>query len=50
MRDEKVPPAQPHGELREVFPGVFFVTETVGLPGRTPGARRTPPCPPTAIS
>jgi hypothetical protein len=27
------PPAMPHGELREVFPTVFFVTGTVKLPG-----------------
>jgi hypothetical protein len=30
------PPAQPHGELREVLPGVFFVTGTVGMPSRLP--------------
>jgi hypothetical protein len=36
MSDDKFPPAQPHGELREVFPDVFFVTGTVGLPGPLP--------------
>ena len=36
MSSSKFPPAQPHGALREVFPGVFFVTGTVGMPGPLP--------------
>jgi hypothetical protein len=31
-----MPPALPHGSLCEVFPGVFFVTGTVGMPGPLP--------------
>jgi hypothetical protein len=30
------PAAQPHGELREVLPDVYFVTGTVALPGLLP--------------
>jgi hypothetical protein len=30
------PPAQPHGELRELFPNVFFVTGTMRMPGPVP--------------
>src|SRR5262245_19218630 len=30
------PPALPHGEIREVLPGVHFVTGTVPLPGPLP--------------
>ncbi len=30
------PPAQPHGELDEVLPGVFLVTGTIRLPGPLP--------------
>jgi hypothetical protein len=30
------PAALAHGELSEVFPGVFFVTGTVGMPGALP--------------
>lgn len=30
------PPALPHGDLREVLPGVYFVTGTVGMPGPLP--------------
>ena len=30
------PPAQSHGELREVLPGLHFVTGTVSLPGPLP--------------
>jgi hypothetical protein len=30
------PPALPHGEIREVFDDLFFVTGTVGLPGPLP--------------
>jgi len=30
------PPALPHGELREVLPGMYLVTGTVGLPGPLP--------------
>jgi hypothetical protein len=29
-------PALPHGEIREVLPGVHFVTGTVGMPGPLP--------------
>jgi len=36
MSSSKFPPAQPHGALREVFPDVFFVTGTAGLPGPLP--------------
>ncbi|MFO0650006.1 MAG: hypothetical protein U0326_27545 [Polyangiales bacterium] len=36
MSSKTFPPAQPHGALREVFPDVFFVTGTVGLPGPLP--------------
>jgi hypothetical protein len=28
--------AQPHGELREVLPGIYFVTGSLKLPGRLP--------------
>ena len=30
------PPAEPHGELEEVFPDVFFVIGSVGFPGPVP--------------
>ncbi|HTR50310.1 MAG TPA: hypothetical protein VMJ10_06350 [Kofleriaceae bacterium] len=30
------PPALPHGELREVLPGLYFVTGTVRMPGPLP--------------
>jgi hypothetical protein len=30
------PAAQPHGELREIVPDVYFVTGTVKLPGPLP--------------
>jgi glyoxylase-like metal-dependent hydrolase (beta-lactamase superfamily II) len=30
------PPALPHGDIREVLPGVHFVTGTLGLPGPLP--------------
>lgn len=30
------PPALPHGELREIFPGVHLVTGTVAMPGPLP--------------
>src|SRR5262245_50360056 len=30
------PPALPHGPLREVFPGIWFVTGTLALPGPFP--------------
>ena len=30
------PPALPHGELRELFPDVFFVTGTMRMPGAMP--------------
>jgi hypothetical protein len=30
------PSAQPHGELREILPGIYFVTGTVKLPGPLP--------------
>lgn len=36
MATSKQPPALPHGELAEIFPHVFFVTGTVGLPGPLP--------------
>jgi hypothetical protein len=31
-----VPPAQPHGDIREVLRGIFFVTGTMGMPGPLP--------------
>lgn len=36
MKPRPFPPALPHGALREVFPDVFFVTGTIGLPGPMP--------------
>ena len=36
MKPRPFPPALPHGELREIFPDVFFVTGTIGLPGPLP--------------
>jgi hypothetical protein len=30
------PPALPHGDIREVLPGIYFVTGTVGMPGPLP--------------
>ena len=30
------PPARAHGELEELFPDVFFVTGSLGMPGRLP--------------
>jgi hypothetical protein len=30
------PPAMPHGQLREVLPGIHFVTGTIGMPGPLP--------------
>lgn len=36
MKPRPFPPALPHGDLREPFPGVFFVTGTIGLPGPMP--------------
>jgi hypothetical protein len=30
------PPAFAHGELREIFPDIFFVTGTIRMPGRVP--------------
>jgi hypothetical protein len=30
------PPAQPHGEIHEALPGLFFVTGTIALPGPLP--------------
>src|SRR5215212_2095891 len=30
------PPALPHGELREIFPDVFFVTGSIAMPGPVP--------------
>lgn len=30
------PPAMPHGELREVLSGIYFVTGSVAMPGRLP--------------
>src|ERR1051325_7146413 len=30
------PPALPHGEIREVLPGIHFVMGTVGMPGPLP--------------
>lgn len=30
------PPAQPHGELRQILPDVYFVTGTVKMPGAMP--------------
>jgi len=36
MKSRPFPPALPHGELVEVFPDIFFVTGTIGLPGPLP--------------
>jgi hypothetical protein len=36
MSNRPFPPPQPHGELTEVLPGIFFVTGTVGMPGPLP--------------
>ncbi len=36
MKPRPFPPAFPHGELREVLPGIFFVTGTVAMPGPLP--------------
>jgi hypothetical protein len=36
MKPRPHPPALPHGELSEIFPGVFFVTGTIALPGPLP--------------
>jgi hypothetical protein len=30
------PPSQPHGDIEEVLPGLFFVIGTVGMPGPLP--------------
>jgi hypothetical protein len=30
------PPALPHGEIREIFPDIHFVTGTIGMPGPLP--------------
>ncbi len=30
------PPSQPHGEIREELPGLFFVTGSIGMPGPLP--------------
>lgn len=36
MTDHAVPAALPHGEMEEIFPNIFFVTGTIGLPGPMP--------------
>ena len=36
LKPRPFPVAQPHGELREVFPGLYFVTGTVSMPGPFP--------------
>jgi hypothetical protein len=36
MTSRAHPPAYPHGELREVFPDVFFVMGTLSMPGPIP--------------
>jgi hypothetical protein len=36
MKPRPFPAALPHGEIREVFPGVFFVTGTVAMPAPLP--------------
>lgn len=36
LRTRSHPPALPHGDLREVLPGIHFVTGTVALPGPLP--------------
>ena len=36
MPERKVPPALPHGELEEVFAGIYFVTGTICMPGPLP--------------
>lgn len=36
MKPRPFPPALPHGEIREVFPDVFFVTGTIALPAPLP--------------
>jgi hypothetical protein len=36
MKARPFPPALPHGELREVLPGLSFVTGTIALPGPLP--------------
>jgi glyoxylase-like metal-dependent hydrolase (beta-lactamase superfamily II) len=36
LKPRPFPAALPHGELSELFPGVFFVTGTVSMPGPLP--------------
>jgi hypothetical protein len=36
MKPRPHPPALAHGDLRELFPGVFFVTGTIAMPGPLP--------------
>jgi hypothetical protein len=36
VKPRPFPPALPHGELRELFPDVFVVTGTIGIPGPFP--------------
>jgi hypothetical protein len=36
MTEKTFPPVLPHGEIEEVFPNVFFVTGTIGMPGSMP--------------
>jgi hypothetical protein len=36
MASRPHPPAQPHGEIREVLPNLFFVTGTTSMPGPLP--------------
>jgi hypothetical protein len=36
MSDRIHPPALPHGDLREVLPGIHFVTGTIAMPGPLP--------------
>lgn len=36
MAKQAFPPAYPHGELREVFPDVFFITGSAAMPGPLP--------------
>ena len=34
MTNNDFPAAQPHGEIREIFPDIFFVTGTTKMPGK----------------
>lgn len=36
VADQSFPPVYPHGEIREVFPDVFFVTGSAAMPGPLP--------------